>query len=459
MALAPNFPTDPYVYVLYTYDHELGSSAPAPRWGTPGVYSDPCPTPPGATADGCVVSGRLSRLQAGGQRHDRHRAGAGRGLVPAVPEPLGRHGRVRRRRRALRQRRRRRQLQLRRLRPGRHPAQPLRRPAGRGRRHPDARRPPRAARCAARTCAPPATRSASTAPSSGSTRPPARRCRTTRWPADHRRQRPADHRLRAAQPVPLHVSARAPTRLWVGDVGWNDWEEINRIAEPDRHGRWRTSAGPATRASGRQSGYDGANLNVCENLYASPGAVTAPYFAYHHSNQVVADETCPTGSSSIAGLAVRVRRAGSSYPAEYDGALFFADYSRDCIWVDAQGRRRPPGSRPDPDVRRPARPTRSTWRSGRAATSSTSTSTAGRSGASGTSATNQPPTAVASATPTTGAAPLTVDFDGTGSSDPDRRPAHLRLGPRRRRRLRRLHARRSRPTPTPPPGPTPPRSG
>ena len=24
MALAPNFPTDPYVYVLYTYDHELG---------------------------------------------------------------------------------------------------------------------------------------------------------------------------------------------------------------------------------------------------------------------------------------------------------------------------------------------------------------------------------------------------------------------------------------------------
>ena len=66
MALAPNFPTNPYVYVLYTYDHELGSSAPAPRWGTPGVYSDPCPTPPGATGDGCVVSARLSRLQASG---------------------------------------------------------------------------------------------------------------------------------------------------------------------------------------------------------------------------------------------------------------------------------------------------------------------------------------------------------------------------------------------------------
>ena len=67
MTLAPNFPTNPYVYVLYTYDHQLGSSAPAPRWGTPGVYSDPCPTPPGPTGQGgCVVSGRLSRLQAAG---------------------------------------------------------------------------------------------------------------------------------------------------------------------------------------------------------------------------------------------------------------------------------------------------------------------------------------------------------------------------------------------------------
>ena len=53
MTLAPNFPTSPYVYVLYTYDHVLGSADPAPRWGTAGVYSDPCPTPPGATDDAC----------------------------------------------------------------------------------------------------------------------------------------------------------------------------------------------------------------------------------------------------------------------------------------------------------------------------------------------------------------------------------------------------------------------
>src|SRR5215212_3780664 len=62
LALDPNFPTNPYVYVLYTYDAKIGGTA--PRWGQAGATSDGCPTPPGATADGCVVSGHLSRLQA-----------------------------------------------------------------------------------------------------------------------------------------------------------------------------------------------------------------------------------------------------------------------------------------------------------------------------------------------------------------------------------------------------------
>ena len=64
MALHPNFPTTPSVYVLYTHDAAIGGTA--PRWGTAGAVSDGCPNPPGATSDGCVVSGRLSRLQAAG---------------------------------------------------------------------------------------------------------------------------------------------------------------------------------------------------------------------------------------------------------------------------------------------------------------------------------------------------------------------------------------------------------
>src|SRR4029079_11979550 len=64
LALDPGFPDVPYVYVLYTYDASIGGTA--PRWGTPGATSDGCPTPPGPTDDGCVVSGHLSRLTASG---------------------------------------------------------------------------------------------------------------------------------------------------------------------------------------------------------------------------------------------------------------------------------------------------------------------------------------------------------------------------------------------------------
>jgi hypothetical protein len=66
LALDPSFPTEPYVYVLYTHDAAIGGTA--PRWGSPGDTSDGCPTPPGPTTDGCVVSARLSRLQASGNQ-------------------------------------------------------------------------------------------------------------------------------------------------------------------------------------------------------------------------------------------------------------------------------------------------------------------------------------------------------------------------------------------------------
>ncbi|MEO6029939.1 MAG: PQQ-dependent sugar dehydrogenase, partial [Candidatus Binatia bacterium] len=62
MALHPNFPATPYVYVLYTFDHAPGGAT--PTWGSPGATSDSCPNPPGDTADGCVVTGRVSRLTA-----------------------------------------------------------------------------------------------------------------------------------------------------------------------------------------------------------------------------------------------------------------------------------------------------------------------------------------------------------------------------------------------------------
>ena len=65
MVLDPQFPADPYVYVLLharRHARRATRRAGAPRAST----GDGCPNPPGATGDGCVVTGRLARLTATG---------------------------------------------------------------------------------------------------------------------------------------------------------------------------------------------------------------------------------------------------------------------------------------------------------------------------------------------------------------------------------------------------------
>ena len=129
---------------------------------------------------------------------------------------------------------------------------------------------------------------------------------------------------------PFRFAFRPGTgEMWVGDVGWGTWEEINRVPSPvdstvDNMG-WPCYEGAP------RSGYDAVNLAICEDLYADgPSEHLGPVFAYNHANTVVPGETCPTGSSSISGIAFY---GGGTYPATYANALFFADYSRDCIWV------------------------------------------------------------------------------------------------------------------------------
>ena len=414
MTLDPEFPANPYVYVLYTYDHELGSSAPAPRWGTPGVYSDPCPTPPGPTADGCVVSGRLSRLTASGntmtgseqvlvedwcQQYPSHSVGSvefGRSgaLYASAGDGAsfnfvdwGQDG---------------------------TPVNPCGDPPG----GVGATLTPPAAEGGAlrsqdlRTTGDPVSLDGSVIrvdPATGAglaTNPLASS-------TDPNTRRIVAYGLRN----PFRITERPGTdELWIGDVGWNDWEEINRLVAPTS--QVQNFGWPCYEGNGRQAGYDGANLSVCENLYASSGAVTAPYFAYHHSARVVPNETCPTGSSSMAGVQFAFGSGQSPYPAEYDNALFFADYSRDCIWVMPKG----VDGNPAPGQ----------VRTFVAAAANPVNLQIGPTGElfyvdfdGGTvrrisyASSNQPPVAVATAAPTTGSAPLTVAFDGSTSSDPD----------------------------------------
>jgi PKD repeat protein len=218
---------------------------------------------------------------------------------------------------------------------------------------------------------------------------------------------------------PFRFTTRPGTNeLWIGDVGWSTWEEINvlTVGDPVQNFGW-----PCYEGNSRQPGYDGANLNICESLYAS-GPVTAPYFAYHHDSRVVPNEGCPMGSSSVAGLEFEFAAAQNSYPDDdYNDALFFADYSRDCIWVMPKGA----DGKPAPGLIR-------TFVAGAANPVNLENGPGGDlfyvDFDGGTirriiyTSANQPPVAVATATPTTGAAPLTVNFNGSGSSDPDGDP-------------------------------------
>jgi glucose/arabinose dehydrogenase len=406
MALDPGFTTGrPYVYVLYTFDAPIGGSP--PTWG------DTCPTPPGATGDGCVVSARLSRLTANGnqmtgpeqvlindwcQQYPSHSIGSlafgadgalyvsggdgasfnfadwgqdGSPLNPCGDPPGGVGG---------------------------NQTPPT--AEGGALRSQDLRTPsdPMSLDGTILRVNPDTGAGMPNNPLAGSSDPNARRII-----ADGLRN-------------PFRMTIRPGTsEVWLGDVGWNTSEEINRIADPI--GSVENFGWPCYEGSGHQSGYDSANLMICENLYALPGGVVAPYFVYNHSAQVVPGESCPTGSSSTAGVAFY---SSGPFPDTYDGALFFADYSRDCIWVMFPGG----NGLPNPS-------NRATFQ---APAANPVDLQVGPDGAlyyadfdGGTMrriayAANQPPLASATAAPTNGPAPLTVSFDGSGSSDPEGGP-------------------------------------
>lgn len=216
---------------------------------------------------------------------------------------------------------------------------------------------------------------------------------------------------------PFRMTFRPGTsELWVGDVGYTTWEEIDRIVGPGapvENFGW-----PCYEGVGRQPAYDALNLTLCENLYsAGSSAVVSPYYTYNHANRVVSNETCPTGSSAVAGLAFYP--ATGPYPAAYRNALFFADNARDCIWAMKAGT----NGLPDPAqietfAAQAANPVDlKLGPDGLIYYVDFDGGTIRRIDFAG--PTNQPPTAVVSANPTSGSAPLTVNFSGTGSSDPE----------------------------------------
>ncbi|GAB3501023.1 PQQ-dependent sugar dehydrogenase [Amycolatopsis cihanbeyliensis] len=400
LAVDPQFPQRPYVYVSYTYDAEPGGSP--PRWG------DECPSPPGATDEGCVVTGRVSQLTMGSggtataeqplltgwcQQYPSHSIGT----VTFGPDGalyvgggdgasfnFADYGQVG------------------------NPCGDPPEPAGTGLSPPDAEGGALRSQSPNRPAGQPVVLNGAILridPDTGAGLPG----NPFASSGDANERRIIAYGMRNQ----FRFGFRPGTsEIWSGDVGWNAWEEINRITDAGdavaENFGW-----PCYEGDERQPGYDGANLNRCESLYAGAGQ-DEPYFAYRHNSEVVPGDGCATDGSSVAGIAFE---SGSDYPAAYDGALFFADSSRGCIWAMQTESGQPSPSRIVPFVTGADVPVQVLTGPGGdlfyvALGAGQLRRVSYHSG-------NRPPSAVATATPSSGPAPLTVQFDGTGSSDPD----------------------------------------
>jgi glucose/arabinose dehydrogenase len=409
LALHPAFPVNPSVYVLYTRDAEPGGAA--PRWGRPGVDTDPCPTPPGATADGCVVTGRLSRLTANGntwtgtedvlitdwcQQYPSHSIGTVEFGADGALYVTGGEGAS---------------FTWRDYGQDGDPLNPCGDPPG----------------GVGSTLTPPTAEGGSLRSQDVRTQADPTGLGGTIIRIDPETGEAMPDNPMAASPDPntrriVAYGLRNPFRLtvrpgtdelWIADVGQATWEEINRSIGGDS--RVDNFGWPCMEGAGRMAGFDVVNLDLCESLYAA-GSAAPPFFTYRHSRPIV-NESCPADSgTSITGVALPP--PDGPYPDTYDGALFFADATRGCIWVMRAGA----GGQPDP--------TKVEWFH-QAAVSPVELEIGpggelwyvdlfgGAVHRIGYSSTNTPPDAAFSATPTSGEPPLTVSFDAAASFDPD----------------------------------------
>lgn len=205
--------------------------------------------------------------------------------------------------------------------------------------------------------------------------------------------------------------------IYIGDVGWGSWEEINtgigkNFGWPCYEGR----DGGISRQNGSYRN-NSQTAATCAALYnQGVAAVQAPLYAYDHSN----DSSSVQAGSFYFGIA---------YPSEYYNALFIADYNGDWIQyltnitntptkfdfgidVTPNAQSGPSGgivhliSGPDTNLY---------YVTYYGPTLNTSEVRRIRYVDGG----NTPPTAKANANITSGYAPLTINFSSTGTFDPD----------------------------------------
>jgi len=411
LAIDPQFPARPYVWILYAYD--------APPGGTAPVWNDACPSPPGPTTDGCVVTGRLSRLTVGPgntlaapeqvlisghwcQQYPSHSLGdlqfgadgalyvsAGEGASFTFAD-WGQGG-------------------------GSSGSPTPRNPCGDPPSGVGGSQTPPSAEGGAlraqdlRTSADPAGYGGAILrvdPDTGAALPSN--------PLYGSGVTDADRVIAYGFRNPFRMTFRPGTSdLWVADVGWSAWEEVDRIANPTASAL--NFGWPCYEGVPKQGSYASAHLAICDSLYATPAAATPPFFAWAH-DAIPDPARCGGGtSSSITGITFL---SGQSFPAAYAGRLAFADYARGCIWTLGKL----PNGDPDPS-------SITTLASGVAGPVDLQVGPNGDlfyADQNGNTIrrisyffSNQPPVALIVASVTAGPAPLAVTLDGSASSDAD----------------------------------------
>ncbi len=336
LALDPDFPASPYVYALYTFDHVIGEDAPGayPHWGKAATEfegDESCIAASGGKVDACPVSGRLVRLT------DENDTGvAEKTLVEGWCQQFSSHS-------------------IGDLNFG--PEGALYASGGEGASFGEPDYGQLGAWPHANQCGDPPQEGGSLRSQDLLTPfDPAHPTDPTGLSGTVIRVDPETGEGWPGNPLAASVDAderrivafgfRNPFRfaidpqrqeVFVGNVGSDFYESIDRFpqspSEPYDFG-WPCFEGPDP-----MPGFEALELPLCESLYEDPGSVTEPLYYYGHGESpVTQDDDCSgENGSAIAGMAVY---RGNAFPAKYDGALFFADAVRGCIYVilaDADG--------------------------------------------------------------------------------------------------------------------------
>jgi len=115
--------------------------------------------------------------------------------------------------------------------------------------------------------------------------------------------------------------------LFIGDVGWQTYEEIN-VAEGGENFGWPCEEGPDPAPD--YPSMTPANSG-CDTLETpgNPGPVTGPTIWWHRSNGALSNPEGATGGTVVGG----VFYSGTQYPPAYQGAYFYADWLQGWIRV------------------------------------------------------------------------------------------------------------------------------